>query len=94
MNGNEPILKGEFSAMHNSSTCEGGSATTARALPLIAVTFPIMMSAATFRANDAIALTQCLQMLSASLLIRKVSVKFNQIHAIWKFVICKNTKNF
>ena len=83
MNGYEPILKRKFSAMHNSSTCEGSSATTARALPLIAIPFPIMMSAATFRANYAIALTQCLQMLFASLLIRKVSVKFNQIHATW-----------
>lgn len=83
MNGNEPILKRKFSAMHNSSTCKGGSATTARALPLIAIPFPIMMSAATFRTNDTIALTQCLQMLFANLLIRKVSVKFNQIHATW-----------
>ena len=94
MNGNEPILKRKFSAMHNSSTCEGNAMTTARALPLIAIPFPIMMSAATLGANDAIVLTQGLQMLFASLLVRKVSVKFNQIHATWKFVICKITKNF
>ena len=89
MNGYEPILERKFSAMHNCSTCEGGSTTTARALPLIAITFPIMVGASALRANDAIAFTQCLQMLFASLLIRKVSVKFNQIHTTMDFLYAK-----
>lgn len=80
MDGYKPIEQWQFSAMHHSATCKGRAMTTMRALPLVAIPFPIMVGASTLGTHDAIALTQCLQMGFASLLIGEVSLEFYQIH--------------
>ena len=82
MDSNEPIEQRQFGSVHHSTACKGGSATAARALPLISITFPIMVGAATFRAYYGIAFTQCLQMSLASLLIGEMSLEFYEIHSV------------
>ena len=86
----EPIEQRQFGTMHHSSTCEGGAMTTARALPLVAVALPIIVCAATLGAGHTSALTQSLQMISASLFIWEVSVEFYQCHRF--LIICLYAK--
>ena len=90
MYGYEPIEQRQFRAVHHSSACEGGTMTTARALPLVSVALPIVVCTATLGADHTITFTQSLQMVLASLLIREVPLEFYQIHRF--LIICLYAK--
>ena len=88
--GYEPIEQRQFRAVHHSSACEGGAMATARALPLVSVTLPIVVCTATLGADHTISLTQSLQMVLASLLIGEMSLEFYQSHRF--LIICLYAK--